>query len=87
MTIEDYIEHLINTYDDAGNLDSNIVQDYWEKNLNYLHSHHFKNCGAYRKIAKHLFSEATNKNSANLLLHELPYLPVKLFKKYELLSA
>lgn len=52
------------------------------KSMWSLNEHHIKNCNIFSNFAKAIFSEIKDKNSLN----ELPYLPVRAFKEFDILS-
>ena len=56
---------------------------FYKKYLNKLTKYHFKNSKVYRKLIKNL----KFKIYKNYDIHELPFIPVSLFKKFELFSV
>ena len=56
---------------------------FFEKKINELTIHHFNNCSEYKKILKFL----NYKTSKNLKIEEIPFIPVRLFKEFKLLSV
>tara|TARA_Y100000590_G_scaffold466795_1_gene643388 strand:- start:3365 stop:4429 length:1065 start_codon:yes stop_codon:yes gene_type:complete len=53
------------------------------KQINLLTSHHYKNCSIYKKIIESLKYKIKN----NKKIEDLPMLPVRLFKKFDLKSV
>ena len=56
---------------------------FFKKKINELTIHHFNNCLEYKKILKFL----KHKKSQNLKIEEIPFIPVRLFKEFDLLSV
>ena len=48
-----------------------------------LHNFHYENCDAYQNISKNLFNQGPKIDN----LHDLPFIPVQLFKTHQLLSV
>lgn len=63
-------------------IDQSKKEDFLLKNLKSLSIHHLENCEEYRKI---IFSKNVDFEKINNL-NNLPYIPVSLFKNYELKS-
>ncbi len=55
---------------------------FFEKQINLLTSHHYKHSKGYRKILDSFGYKFKNTN-----LFEVPFLPAKLFKEFELKSV
>ncbi len=51
----------------------------------HLNKHHYKNCDAYRSILEKVFPKF--KNDHLIKLEDIPYIPVQLFKDFELIST
>ena len=77
-----YSTHL--DWQHISNLDCSVDLSYALQILSGLHDHHFKNCPEYRHIISSLFLNLPSEFSS---LDSLPYLPVSLFKSYDLMSS
>lgn len=77
-----YSTHL--DWQHISNLDCSVDLSYALQILSGLHDHHFNNCPEYRHIISSLFLNLPSEFSS---LDSLPYLPVSLFKSYDLMSS
>lgn len=75
------LENLLNK--DPFSLVDKKKEFFFEKKINELTIHHYNNCLEYKKILKFL----KYKVSKNLKIEEIPFIPVRLFKEFDLLSV
>jgi len=64
-------------------LDKKEKEELFFKSINKLTRHHYNNCQDYKKILEILGYSPESDN----VIDKIPFLPVRLFKKYELLSV
>ena len=84
--IEELIANLINSYDDTLSLTVKDYEAYWDENMTKLHNHHKEKNITYKTIVKHLFPKLNKIKVNNVSLSDLPFVPVALFKEYDLIS-
>ena len=74
------LEEIINL--DPYSLKKTIKTEIFTKKINFLTNHHYINSPLYRKIVKGLKYNTKKTNN----FEDLPFLPVRLFKKFNLIS-